>query len=96
MFDLTNKVALVTGARRGMGKAHALALARQGAKVVITDTDAGECQLVANEIKSVNGDAVCFKLDVSNKKEADQVFDEVIKKIRPFGYFSEQRGNLFF
>ena len=39
MFELHNKVALVTGARRGMGKAHALALAKQGAKVAVTDVE---------------------------------------------------------
>src|SRR3989344_6937868 len=80
MFDLANKVALITGARRGMGKAHALALAKQGAKVVITDIDAGECQIVADEIKSGKGEAVCFKLDVSKKEEVDMVFNEIIKK----------------
>ena len=55
MFELTNKIALVTGARRGMGKAHALALAKQGAKVVVTDIDLAECQLVADEIKTGGG-----------------------------------------
>ena len=80
MFDLANKVALITGARRGMGKAHALALAKQGAKVVITDIDVGECQIVADEIKSGKGEAVCFKLDVSKKEEVDMVFNEIIKK----------------
>ncbi|MDP3762508.1 MAG: SDR family NAD(P)-dependent oxidoreductase [bacterium] len=80
MFDLTNKVALVTGARRGMGKAHALALAKQGAKVIVTDIDALECQPVADEIKSKGGEAICLKMDVSNKKEVDQIFDEAIKK----------------
>jgi NAD(P)-dependent dehydrogenase (short-subunit alcohol dehydrogenase family) len=40
MFELKNKIALVTGGRRGMGRTHALALARQGAKVVVTDIDA--------------------------------------------------------
>ena len=47
MFDLANKVAIVTGARRGMGKAHALALARQKASVIVTDINKDECQKVA-------------------------------------------------
>ena len=82
MFNLTNKVALITGARRGMGKAHALALARQGASVVITDIDLAECEMAAKEIKSYEHgrESACFKMDVSNKKDVGQVFDEVIKK----------------
>src|SRR3989344_2578584 len=79
MFELKNKVALVTGARRGMGRAHALALAHQGAKVVITDMDIQECQIVADEINGSRGEAMCFKMDVSSKKEVGAVFDEVIK-----------------
>src|SRR3989344_9708726 len=80
MFDLTGKVALVTGGRRGMGKAHALALAAQGAKVVVTDVDATECAAVVEEFKLKNGEAVCFKMDVSDKKEVDEVFDNIIKQ----------------
>lgn len=79
MFDLKNKVAIVTGARRGMGRTHALALAGQGAKLVVTDVDANECLSVVEEIKSKGGEALCFKMDVSNKKEVDEVFDEVVK-----------------
>ncbi|MDO8443849.1 MAG: SDR family NAD(P)-dependent oxidoreductase [Candidatus Azambacteria bacterium] len=80
MFDLTEKVALVTGARRGMGKSHAIALARQGAKVAVTDISQEECQAVVDEIKSAGGEAVAFKMDVSNKAEVGAVFDEVIKQ----------------
>lgn len=80
MFELKNKVALVTGARRGMGRTHALALARQGAKVAVTDIDAKECLPVVEEIKSMGGEAACFKMDVSNKAEVEKVFDEVIKQ----------------
>jgi len=80
MFDLTNKVALVTGARRGMGKAHSIALAKQGAKVVVTDISQEECQLVVDEIKSMGGEAIALKLDVSNVVEVNQVFDEVVKQ----------------
>ncbi len=80
MFDLTNKVALVTGARRGMGKSHALALAKQGAKVAVTDISQEECQLVVDEIKSMGGEAIALKMDVSNKADIDAVFDEVLKQ----------------
>lgn len=79
MFNLQGKVALVTGARRGMGRAHALALAGQGAKVVITDIDLAECELVADEARAKGGDVVCFKLDVTNKTDVEHVFDDVIE-----------------
>lgn len=82
MFDLKNKVALVTGARRGMGRTHALALAAQGAKVVVTDIDLAECQKVVEEIKNIGGEALALKMDVANKAEVDQVFDE---SVRQFG-----------
>lgn len=80
MFELKNKVALVTGARRGMGKAHALVLASQGAKVVVTDIDEKECQLVVDEIIQKGGEAVAYKMDVSSVADINQVFDRVIEK----------------
>lgn len=80
MFELKNKVALVTGARRGMGKADALALSQQGAKVIVTDIDLKECELVVDEIKSKGGEALALKLDVSNAEEVDKVFTEAVKK----------------
>ncbi len=80
LFNLRNKVAMVTGARRGMGRAHALALAGQGAKVVITDIDLAQCEQVASEVRSAGGEAACFKLDVSSKADVNKVFDQVIAK----------------
>jgi len=82
MFDLHGKVALVTGARRGMGKAHALALAKQGAKVAVTDIDLQECMPVVEDIRAQGGEAACFKMDVSNKQEVDEVFQ---KSVEQFG-----------
>lgn len=79
MFELKNKVALITGARRGMGKSHCLALAKQGAKVAVTDLDLKECEEVVKEIKNQGGEAAAFKMDVSNIKEVEKVFDEAIK-----------------
>src|SRR3989344_4203372 len=80
MFNLQNKVALVTGAMRGMGKSHALVLSAQGAKVAVTDIDLAECERVVEEIEKQGGEAAAFKLDVSQKAEVDKVFNEVIKK----------------
>ncbi|HUX89708.1 MAG TPA: SDR family NAD(P)-dependent oxidoreductase [Gallionellaceae bacterium] len=80
MFNLRNKVAVVTGARRGMGRSHALALAGQGAKVVITDIDLVQCEQVAGEVRAAGGEAACFKLDVANKADVNNVFDQIIAK----------------
>lgn len=80
MFDLTGKVAIITGSRRGMGKAHAIALAAQGAKVAITDIDANACRLVAEEIVNNDGEAVCYEMNVAKKTDIDDVFDAVLKQ----------------
>lgn len=79
MFDLTNKVALITGAAKGMGKAHSLVLAKAGAKVILTDIDFQEVQKSAQEIIDLGLEARTFKLDVTNKIEIDQVFDQVFE-----------------
>lgn len=78
MFELKDKVAIVTGARRGMGRAHALALAKQGAKVVVTDIEKAACDPVVDEIKALGGEAVCYKMDVANVAEINEVFDAVV------------------
>lgn len=63
-----------------MGKSHAIALARQGAKVAVTDISQEECQIVVDEIKSAGGEAEAFKMDVSNKADVDAIFDAVVKQ----------------
>jgi NAD(P)-dependent dehydrogenase (short-subunit alcohol dehydrogenase family) len=65
-----------------MGRTHAMALSRQGAKVIITDVDEKECAIVVAEIMAHGHEqkAACFKLDVSKPEEVNQVFDEVIKQ----------------
>ncbi|MEK7079835.1 MAG: SDR family NAD(P)-dependent oxidoreductase, partial [Patescibacteria group bacterium] len=80
MFNLKEKVALVTGARRGMGRAHALALAEQGAIVVVTDIDLNECSMVVDEVTAKGGRAVCYAMDVSNKEEVDAVITKIVEE----------------
>ena len=80
--DLKNKIAIVTGARRGMGKSHALALARAGAKVAVADISLEDCEKVVQEIKKQKGEAMAIKCDVSQKAEVDEM---VRKTIDEFG-----------
>jgi NAD(P)-dependent dehydrogenase (short-subunit alcohol dehydrogenase family) len=78
--DLNGKVAIVTGAAKGMGKAHSLKLSGAGAKVVLTDIDVAGCQLVADEIKKNRGEAIVVKCNTSSKADIDGVVAEALKK----------------
>lgn len=81
-MDLKGKVAIITGARRGMGKADALLLSKAGAKVVLADISQEECQLVVDEIKKTGGEALAVKCDVTNEKEIEEM---VKKTVDSFG-----------
>lgn len=78
--DLNGKVAIVTGAAKGMGKADSLRLAGAGAKVVLSDIDIAGCQLVVDEIKKMRGEALAVKCDTSKKTEIDNLISEILKK----------------
>jgi len=80
MADLKNKVVIITGGRRGMGKADALLMARAGAKIVVSDISQEECQKVADEIKKEGGEAIAIKCDVSNKAEVDNMVKAAVDK----------------
>jgi NAD(P)-dependent dehydrogenase (short-subunit alcohol dehydrogenase family) len=71
--QLEGKVAIVTGAGAGIGKASALSLARQGAKVLVTDVNLESAQAVASQIKSAGGDAQAARVDVSQASEIRQM-----------------------
>jgi NAD(P)-dependent dehydrogenase (short-subunit alcohol dehydrogenase family) len=74
-----NKVAIVTGSAQGMGKAFALRLAKEGAKVTLCDIL--DCEPAAQEIAAAGGEALALKVDVTNEK------DTVEMAKRTFEYF---------
>ena len=78
--DLRGKVAIVTGAAKGMGKADVLKLSGAGAKVVLCDIDVPGCQEVADEIKNNGGESLVVKCDTSKKSDIDNVVAEAVKK----------------
>jgi NAD(P)-dependent dehydrogenase (short-subunit alcohol dehydrogenase family) len=89
MPSLEGKVAIVTGAGRGIGRGHALALAQAGAKVVVNDlggslagegTDATPAQSVVNEIVAVGGEAVASYDDVSDFGAAEHMIQRAIDR----------------
>jgi NAD(P)-dependent dehydrogenase (short-subunit alcohol dehydrogenase family) len=89
MPSLDGKVAIVTGAGRGIGREHALALAEAGAKVVVNDlggslagegTDSTPAQTVVNEIVAAGGEAVASYDDVSDFAAAEHMIGRAIDR----------------
>lgn len=93
MFNLSNKVAIVTGARQGMGKAHAFTLAEAGAKVVISDLSLADCQKVAEEIeKKYSVKTLAIKCDVSQKEEVENLVKETINQFKKIDILVNNAG----
>lgn len=80
MSSLKDKVAIITGARRGMGRAHAKKLAKAGAKVVVSDLSLPECQEVAKEIEAEGGEALAVECDVTKKGEIEEMVRKTVEK----------------
>jgi NAD(P)-dependent dehydrogenase (short-subunit alcohol dehydrogenase family) len=88
---VAGKVAIVTGGGRGIGRAIALLMAKEGAKVVVADVgaavdgsgaDTGPAQTVANEIKAAGGEAVASTLSITEPANADRI---VVAALDAFG-----------
>ena len=82
LFDLTGKVAIVTGSSRGIGRAIAEALADHGAKVVISSRKATACQEVADAINARHpGAAIVIPASISSKEELQNLADETRRQL---------------
>ena len=78
---LKDKIAIVTGGGRGMGAAYCVAMAREGAKVIVNYVgNAKAAEAVVNRIRKDGGEAVAFQADVGKKSEVQKMVDFTVQK----------------
>jgi 3-oxoacyl-[acyl-carrier protein] reductase len=82
MFNLKDKVALVTGASQGIGRDTALALSEAGAKVAVAARNEEKLAALVNEITAAGGTALAVKMDVADADQVKSGFKQVLEKFR--------------
>jgi 3-oxoacyl-[acyl-carrier protein] reductase len=76
---LKDKVAIITGAGRGLGKEFALRFAREGARLLLPDISLERAEDTAKEIKAMGGEAAAMPTDISEEKDTQKMAEEVVR-----------------
>jgi 3-oxoacyl-[acyl-carrier protein] reductase len=79
-LELAGKVALVTGAAQGIGKAIALLLAKNGAEVVVSDINLEKAQETANEIEGMGRRSFAIKVNVTDLKDVERMVGAIVEQ----------------
>ena len=77
LFDLTGKIALVSGASRGIGESIARLLAQQGAHVIVSSRKIDDCTIVADAIRQDGGSAEAFACHVGSMDDIAATFEHI-------------------
>jgi len=80
LFDLSGKVAIITGSTKGIGKAIAETLAQAGARVVISSRKQDMCKQVAARINDAGGEAMAHPCNISHKDQLQALVDATLDK----------------
>jgi NAD(P)-dependent dehydrogenase (short-subunit alcohol dehydrogenase family) len=79
MFDLSGKVAVITGAAGGLGTAFAEAMAEAGADVVCSDIDESGAQALVEKVKNIGRNAIAVKCDVTNENDVVLLMSQAVE-----------------
>jgi NAD(P)-dependent dehydrogenase (short-subunit alcohol dehydrogenase family) len=92
LFDLTGKVAIVTGSSKGIGLAIATRMAEHGATVVISSRKANVCEAVAASITAAGGKAVVIPCHIGRKEELQTLVDQTVAQCGGIDILVENAG----
>lgn len=95
-MKLQNKIALITGASKGIGKSTALLFAKEGAKIVVNYASSKkEACSVVDEIKKIGSEAIAIKCDVSKEDEVKEMINQTISKFGKIDILINNAGVVF-
>jgi len=93
MFDLTGRVAVVTGGNGGIGRGIALGLAQAGAAVAILGRNEEKSQRVLAELKSIGVPSIAIKIDVTNRPTLEPALNKVVSELGGIDILVNNAGN---
>jgi NAD(P)-dependent dehydrogenase (short-subunit alcohol dehydrogenase family) len=79
-MELEGKIALVTGAGRGIGKGIALTFAKEGADVVVNDVDGGTAEATASEVRALGRRSIAIQADVSKEDDVNRMVGRILQE----------------
>lgn len=93
--QFTGRVALITGAGRGAGRAHARLLAARGAAVVVNDIDEEVAQATAAEIREAGGKAIALAADITRRAAAEELVRQTVAQLGQLDILVHNAGMIY-